>query len=140
MSPPVLAALDRGDQSSATAGFAARSGMLTSSTYAGLSWLAHATLQSGQWISDQGRYDELLAGERLTLSGAFGGPAGGPSPPSRPTPWTGPRVRSSTATTTIYDSRNLGYAGPEFGYATCPTSTCWPSSSAPSWLIPIIRP
>ena len=120
VSPPVLAALGRGDQRIRGAGFAARSGMLTSSTYAGLSWLAHATLQSGQWINDQGRYDQLLAGQRLTLSGAFGraGWRTVAAIPANTMDW--PEGARFYGYDHIYDSRNLGYAGPEFGYATMP--------------------
>ena len=120
VSPPVLAALDRGDRRIRDAGFQARSGMLTSATYAGLSWLAHATLQSGQWISDQGRYDGLLASQRLTLSGAFGraGWRTVAAIPANTMDW--PEGARFYGYDHIYDSRNLGYAGPEFGYATMP--------------------
>ena len=120
VSPPVLAALDRGDRSLSEAGFSARSGMLTSPTYGGLSWLAHSTLQSGQWISDQGRYDQLLASRRLTLTGAFG--RGGwrtvAAIPANTRDW--PEGAAFYGYDHIYDSRNVGYAGPPFGYATMP--------------------
>ena len=52
-------------------GYTARSAYLTSPTFGGSSWLAHATLQSGLPVSDQGRYDQLLASNRTTLSSAF---------------------------------------------------------------------
>ena len=55
----------------AAAGFSSRSAFLTSPTYAGISWLAHATLQSGLWIDNQQRYNQLLQTDRLTLSAAF---------------------------------------------------------------------
>jgi hypothetical protein len=49
------------------AGLAARSGWLTAPIRGGQSWLAHATLASGLWISDQGRYRAYLASERASL-------------------------------------------------------------------------
>jgi hypothetical protein len=120
ISPPVLAALDRGDKRLHAAGFSARSGFLTSPTYAGLSWLAHSTLESGQWISDQGRYDKLLASQRLTLSSAFrrAGWRTVAAIPANTTDW--PEGIAFYGYQHIYDSRNVGYAGPEFGYATMP--------------------
>ena len=63
--------LDTGTRQLRSAGFAARSGFLTSPTFGGISWLAHSTLQSGLWIDSQLRYDELVASDRFTLSGAF---------------------------------------------------------------------
>ncbi len=42
------------------AGFASRSAFLTSPTFGALSWLAHATLQSGLWVDSQQRYDLLV--------------------------------------------------------------------------------
>jgi hypothetical protein len=65
---PVLAAADR---RLGAAGYASRSGFLTSPTAGGGSWLAHATVQSGLWISNQRRYRTLVDSDRLTLSGAF---------------------------------------------------------------------
>jgi hypothetical protein len=55
----------------AEAGFAARSGLLTSPTVGGGSWLAHATLLSGTWVNNQERYQDLAASDHLPLSGAF---------------------------------------------------------------------
>ena len=53
-------------------GFHARSGWLRSPTFGGISWLAHSTLQTGLWIDSQQRYDQVLSGDRFTLSQAFG--------------------------------------------------------------------
>ena len=71
-SPGIDAVLDAGTEQLAAAGFSARSGWLTSSTFGGGSWLAHATLQSGTWVDTQGRYNELVESNRLTLTRAFG--------------------------------------------------------------------
>ena len=67
-SPKVDAVLDKGTRQLRAAGFSARSGFLTSSTFGGLSWLAHSTMQSGLWVDNQLRYDQLVKTNRLTLS------------------------------------------------------------------------
>ena len=58
------------------------------------------------------RSDRLHPGRGLRTA-----PAGGRSPTSRPTASPGRRAAPSTATTRIYDSPHVGYAGPTFGYA-----------------------
>ena len=37
-----------------------------------VSWLAHATLQSGVWVDNQWSYDRLLSGDRTSLTSVFG--------------------------------------------------------------------
>ena len=69
--PVVDAALDAGSQELKSAGFAARSGFLTSPVAGGGSWLAHATFGSGLWIGNQQRDHSLVSSDRLTLSSAF---------------------------------------------------------------------
>lgn len=49
------------------AGFAIKSGWLTSPTEGGQSWLAHGSLASGLWASDHGRYGAMLASGRKWL-------------------------------------------------------------------------
>ena len=71
ISPAVNAVLDDGTSRLRAAGFSSRSAFLTSSTFGGLSWLAHSTLQSGLWVDNQQRYDDLLDSDRLTLASAF---------------------------------------------------------------------
>ncbi len=120
VSPLVTAALARAATSLGGAGFSARSAFLTSPTFGGLSWLAHSTLQTGLPISDQVRYDAVVSGHRLTLSTAF-----------RAAGWRtvldSPANEQDFATAgdfygydTVYDARNVGYAGPAFGYAPIP--------------------
>ena len=70
-SPQVDAVLDAGTRRLRAAGFSAESAFLTSPTFGGISWLAHSTLQSGLWIDNQLRYNDLVASDRFTLSGAF---------------------------------------------------------------------
>ena len=49
------------------AGFAVQSGWLSSPITGGQSWLAHGTLSSGLWTSDNGRYNAMLASGRKSL-------------------------------------------------------------------------
>jgi hypothetical protein len=63
--------LDEGTRSLAAAGYGSRSAFLTSSTAGGGSWLAHATLLSGLWVTDQQDHDQVVGSNRLTLTSAF---------------------------------------------------------------------
>ena len=103
----------------AAAGFSGRSAWLTSPTYGGISWLAHATLQSGLWTDSQQRYDVLVESDRLTLSRLFG-EAGWRSVavvPANDRDWPQGAFYGFDE---VYDSRSLGYEGPRFGYPTMP--------------------
>ncbi|MFL5927689.1 MAG: CDP-alcohol phosphatidyltransferase family protein [Gaiellaceae bacterium] len=119
-SPGVDAVVDAGTRVLARAGFSARSGWLTSSTFGGGSWLAHATMQSGAWVNSQGRYNELVASNRLTLTKAFGqaGWRTVADVPSDTRNW--PEGTSFYHYDKIYDRRNLGYRGPTYGFASMP--------------------
>ena len=120
ISPAVDAVLTDGTKALAAAGFSSRSAFLTSPTYAGISWLAHSTLQSGLWIDNQQRYNQLLRTDRLTLSAAFkrAGWRTVAASPANTEDW--PQGMAFYHFDHIYDSRNVGYAGPDFGYATMP--------------------
>jgi hypothetical protein len=117
--PRIGAVLEAGDRRLRAAGFASRSAFLTSSTVGGGSWLAHASFFSGLWIDSQQRYDDLIASDRLTLSGAF-----------RRANWRTVGVMPGIIRDwpegafygyhRIYDSRHLGYRGPKFSFATIP--------------------
>jgi phosphatidylglycerophosphate synthase len=119
-SPSVDAVLAAGDQQLAEAGFSARSGWLTSSTFGGGSWWAHATLQSGTWINSQGRYNELVKSNRMTLASAFGraGWRTVADDPSNNRAW--PEGTSFYHFDQIYDRRNVGYRGPKYAFASMP--------------------
>jgi hypothetical protein len=119
-SPSVDAVVDAGTRQLAGAGFSARSGWLTSSTFGGGSWLAHATLQSGAWVDSQGRYTELVASNRLTLTKAFGqaGWRTVADVPSDTRDW--PEGTSFYHYDQIYDRTSLGYRGPKYGFASMP--------------------
>lgn len=119
-SPGVDAVLDEGTRRLAAAGFRARSGFLTSPTFGAASWLAHSTFQSGLWVDSQQRYDQLLGADRLTLTSAFE-KAGWRTVfdvPANTRDW--PEGEDYYGFDQLYDSRNVGYEGPRFGYAPMP--------------------
>ena len=112
--------LDQGTAQLRAAGFSSRSAFLTSPTFGGLSWLAHSTLQAGVLVDGQRRYDQLVKADRVTLTRAFkraGWRAVGVMPANRRA-W--PEGRSFYRYDEIYDRRNLGYRGPDFGLPPMP--------------------
>jgi phosphatidylglycerophosphate synthase len=119
-SPGVDAVLDRGNAQLRAAGFSSRSAFLSSPTFGGLSWLAHSTLQSGVQVDGQRRYNQLVQHNRLTLTRAFkraGWRAVGVMPANHRA-W--PEGFSYYRYDQIYDRRNLGYRGPDFGLPPMP--------------------
>jgi phosphatidylglycerophosphate synthase len=119
-SPGVDAVLRSGTNTLARAGFSARSAFLDSPTFGGISWLAHSTLQSGLWVDNPKRYDQLMNSDRLTLSTAFG-KAGWRTVsdiPSDDREW--PDGGSFYHYDQLYDRRDVGYHGPTFSYASMP--------------------
>ena len=119
-SPGIDAVLDKGTAQLRAGGFSSRSAFLTSSTFGGLSWLAHSTLQSGIRIGTQRGYDQLVKSDRLTLSGAFkraGWRAVVDDPVNKRT-W--PEGSSFYHYDKVYDRRNVGYRGPGFGLPPMP--------------------
>ena len=119
-SPAVDAVLAAGDQELAGAGFSAESGWLTSSTFGGGSWWAHATLQSGTLINTQGRYNDLVKSDRLTLATAFGdaGWRTVADDPSNNRNW--PEGTSFYHFDEVYDRRDVGYHGPTYAFSSMP--------------------
>ncbi|GAA3668355.1 hypothetical protein GCM10022237_30300 [Nocardioides ginsengisoli] len=118
--PSVVDVLDQGSRALTTAGYQARSAFLTSPTFGGASWLAHSTLQSGAWVDSERRYDQLLASDRLSLARAFGSAGWRTvfSVPANTDAW--PAGAAFYRFDQLYDSRNIGYRGPRFGYAAMP--------------------
>jgi hypothetical protein len=119
-SPKVDAVLKAGTKSLSAAGFASRSAFLSSPTFGGISWLAHSTLQSGLWIDNQQRYNQLVASNRFTLSDAFkqaGWRTVGDVPSNGPS-W--PEGTSFYHYDKLYNGDNVGYQGPSFSYASMP--------------------
>jgi hypothetical protein len=119
-SPGIDAVLRDGAGRLSAAGFSARSAFLTSPTFGGASWLAHSTLQSGVRVDSQQRYNQLLTHERLTLTEAFsrGGWRTVFDVPANTIDW--PEGAKFYGFDSMYDSRNVGYRGPKFGYAPMP--------------------
>ena len=101
------------------AGFAARSGWLTSPTVGGQSWLAHGTLLSGLWIDSQPRYEALIASDRVSLNRRF-----------RQVGWRTAAVMPAITRAwpeaawfgydRVYASDDLGYEGEPFNWVTMP--------------------
>jgi hypothetical protein len=120
VAPGVRAVVRQGDAGLRAAGFSTRSAFLTSPTFGGLSWLAHSTLQTGVRVDGQRRYDQLVGDDRLTLTRAFkraGWRAVGVMPANRRA-W--PEGFTFYGYDEIYDRRNLGYRGPDFGVPPMP--------------------
>lgn len=118
--PGIDRVLEHGTRRLATDGYQLRSAFLTSPTFGAGSWLAHSTLQSGLWVGSQGRYQQLLASHRLTLSRAFG-EAGWRTlldAPADTRDW--PEGQRFYRPDVMLDSRNVGYRGPKFDYAPVP--------------------
>jgi hypothetical protein len=124
-SPGIDAVLDAGTEELRAAGFALRSAFLTSPTFGAGSWLAHSTLQSGLWVDSQQRYNQLFTKHRLTLSDAFkrAGWRTVFDDPAITKDW--PEGERFYHFDKAYDSRNVGYRGPKFGYAPMPDQYTW---------------
>jgi phosphatidylglycerophosphate synthase len=119
-SPQVDAVLTNGTKTLSAAGFSSRSAFLTSPTFGGVSWLAHSTLQSGLWIDNPQRYNQITASKRLTLSVAFkrAGWRTVTDIPSSKSPW--PQGQHLYQFDTMYGTDDVGYRGPSFSYAKIP--------------------
>jgi len=120
MSPGVLDVIATGNRQLKKAGYQSRSAFLTSPVVGAGSWLAHGSVQSGVWIDGEQRYSQLLASHRLSLARAFkrGGWRTAFVIPANTVDW--PEGARYYGFDKLYDSRNVGYNGPKFGYATMP--------------------
>src|SRR4051794_24507739 len=119
-SPQVDAALAKDTRQLQAAGFSSRSAFLTSPTFGGISWLAHSTMQSGVWVNNQRRYNQLVGTNRLTLTSAFkrAGWRTVADVPANDRTW--PEGSFFYGYDKVYDRRNVGYRGPSFAYAPMP--------------------
>jgi hypothetical protein len=120
LSPGVDKVLQSGTRRLHADGYSTRSAFLTSPTFGAISWLAHSTFQTGLWADSQQRYDSLVASNRMTLSRAFkrAGWRTVGDVPANTHDW--PEAASFYHYDKLYDSRNVGYRGPRFGYPTMP--------------------
>ncbi|WP_309504662.1 MULTISPECIES: CDP-alcohol phosphatidyltransferase family protein [Nocardioides] len=118
--PATSAAVTDGTSRLDASGWHTRSAFLTSPTFGAASWLAHSTLQSGLWVDSQRRYDQLLDADRTTLTSAFerAGWRTAFDVPANTRDW--PEGQAFYGFDRLYDSRNVGYRGPESGYAKVP--------------------
>ena len=116
---PMAATLDRATRQLTAAGFGARSAYLTSPTSGGGSWLAHATFLSGLWVDSERRHQTLMASDRQTVVGAFrrAGWRTVAVMPGNTEDWPESRFYGFDQ---VYDTRNLGYRGPDLGWASIP--------------------
>ena len=119
-SPQIDSILNTGTKQLSAAGFSAKSAFLTSPTFGGISWLAHATLQSGLRIDNQQSYNDLVTTDRFTLSDAFkrAGWRTVADVPSNEKSW--PEGKTFYHYDQIYSGHNVGYKGPNFSYAAVP--------------------
>jgi hypothetical protein len=120
MAPGVDRTLDTSTKALQKAGFAARSGWLTSATYGGSSWLGHSTTMSGLWIDNQRRYRTVSAGDHLTLTKAFQKTGAWDTVGVMPGVQKGWPEEKWYGLDKLYDSRDLGYRGPKFSWSTMP--------------------
>ena len=118
--PSVVQVVEQGNRDLAAAGYRSRSAVLTSPTFGAGSWLAHGTFQSGAWANGERRYGQLLASDRLSLTRAFdvAGWRTVLDVPANTRDW--PEGAAYYRFDQLYDSRNVGYRGPRFGYASMP--------------------
>ena len=107
------------EQSLDAAGWRSVSARVESSTFGGISWLAHSSLLSGLRIADQGDYQDLLASDRGALAGRFAA-AGYRTVaimPGLKYPWPeGQFYRFDR----VYNAERLHYAGPAYGWMVIP--------------------
>ncbi|MFI5494531.1 sulfatase-like hydrolase/transferase [Actinoplanes sp. NPDC051859] len=119
LSPGTVDVLTDGMVDLSKAGYAAKSGWLTSPTAGGGSWLAHSTLLSGLWINNQQRYRNLTASERLTLT-SLSKKAGFDTVSVMPGAKRAWPEGDFYGYDRVFDSRNTGYAGPKFSWSPQP--------------------
>lgn len=118
------AALGQLEASLERAGLSIMTGRFESPVQGGQSWLAHATVLSGQWISNQIRYDLFLNAERPSLIRDFDA-AGYQTVALMPAitePWpAGQRWGYDR----IADHARIDYAGPPLNWVTMPDQYTW---------------
>ncbi|MGW8064828.1 CDP-alcohol phosphatidyltransferase [Streptomyces ziwulingensis] len=118
--PGVGRMLDASTEALAGAGFRARSGWLTSATYGGSSWLGHSTFMSGLWVDNQQRYRTVTAGDRLTLTKAFGKTGAWDTVGVMPGVQKAWPEAEWYGLDKVYDAFDVGYRGPKFSWSTMP--------------------
>ncbi|MFF9751285.1 CDP-alcohol phosphatidyltransferase [Streptomyces sp. NPDC014344] len=120
IAPGVTRTLDARGAALAAAGYRARSGWLTSSTYGGSSWLGHSTTLSGLWIDNQQRYRTATSSDRLTLTAAFRKSGAWDTVGVMPGVQKAWPEAKWYGLDTVYDAFGMGYEGPKFSWSTMP--------------------
>lgn len=120
MAPGVDQTLSADTKALAKAGFAAKSGWLTSATYGGSSWLGHSTTMSGLWVSNQQRYRTVMASDHLSLTDAFKKTGDFDTVGVMPGIQKGWPEQSFYGLDKVYNAFQLGYKGPKFSWSTMP--------------------
>jgi len=114
-----LPALQSAGTDLADHGFSTASGLLTSATYGGMSWLAHATFMTGVRTTNQLEYDLLGVHKPRTMARVF-------HEAGYHTVLVSPNTSRKSTGADFYDfdqafsSWNFDYAGPPFAWATMP--------------------
>ncbi|MEP4194784.1 MAG: sulfatase-like hydrolase/transferase [Aliishimia sp.] len=101
------------------AGFAMKSGWLTSPTAGGQSWLAHGTLSTGLWTSDNGRYNAMLASGHKSLF-HIAQDAGFRTAAIMPAITVGWPESSAMGFDLIFPAADIPYKGERFNWVTMP--------------------
>lgn len=120
IAPDVDATLTAENKKLTQAGFAAKSGWLTSATYGGSSWLGHSTFLSGLWINNQQRYRTVTSGDHLSLISAFKKTGDYDTVGVMPGIQKGWPEQKFYGIDKLYDAFHLGYKGPKFSWSTMP--------------------
>ncbi|MEM6635085.1 MAG: sulfatase-like hydrolase/transferase [Pseudomonadota bacterium] len=117
--PTHLATLNRAAEEISAAGFAMKSGWLTSPTAGGQSWLAHGAFASGLWTNDQGRYNAMLASGRKWLF-HFAQEAGYRTAAVMPAITVGWPESSAMGFDLVIPAADMTYQGDRFRWVTMP--------------------
>ncbi|MEV1077513.1 CDP-alcohol phosphatidyltransferase [Streptomyces sp. NPDC050211] len=120
ISPGVNQTLDTSNEALTKAGFAAKSGWLTSATYGGSSWLGHSTFLSGLWIDNQQRFRTVMSSERLSLTKMFQKTGAWDTVGIMPGIQKGWPEEKFYGLDKVYNAFELGYKGPKFSWSTMP--------------------
>jgi len=120
MAPGVDETLAADTKALSKAGFAAKSGWLTSATYGGSSWLGHSTTMSGLWVNNQQRYRTVMASDHLSLTDAFKKTGDFDTVGVMPGVQKGWPEQSFYGLDKVYNAFQLGYKGPKFSWSTMP--------------------
>nr|WP_264927847.1 CDP-alcohol phosphatidyltransferase [Streptomyces sp. A012304] len=120
IAPGVNRTLDVSTKALAEAGYHARSGWLTSSTFGGSSWLGHSTTLSGLWVDTQQRYRTVMASDHLSLTKAFRKTGAWDTVGVMPGVQKGWPEQEFYGLDKVYNAFQMGYQGPKFSWSTMP--------------------